>query len=341
MFTRLQEETFQFNFSTFLLSEFANTLYNSGIIETKNTTGPQLYNAGIIECQETVDRFSRADLLQGFPHMTASSNGTQKRISIMSNSGGVGKTTLAVNLAYQFARTGKSVVLLGCDPNGSLTLFCGLDDPLNDNQTLDAVLRSDFAGQYPLYPVWADKINGVDACLGGLVLSKTATRLVNETRGDYLLADKLEDYPLTHDIIILDCPGTIEQMHTVALAASTHVLLTIKPEDKDIDAVAKLIEWFYEKRDALRLRPAPEIIGIVPNGFKDRAMHRDNLGSGSEGPNLYSIMKNLGITVFPIIKDLAHIANAGANGLPLGLFRPGEETNKTYKQIAESVIKEG
>ena len=265
----------------------------------------------------------------------------QKRISVMSNSGGVGKTTLAINLAYQLSRLGKTVALFGCDPNGSLTLFCGLDDP-PDDQTLDVVLRPDFKGAYPLFSAWPDRIKGVDCCLGGLVLSKTAIRLVNETRGENLLADKLEDYPLPHDVLIFDCPGTIEQMHTIALAASTHAILTIKPEDKDVDALAKLIEWFYEKRDALRLKPTPEILGLVPNGFKDRAMHRDNLGTGSDPKrvSLYDIMEHLGINVFPDIKDQAHIANAGANGLPLGIFRPGEGANAIYTQIAETISKE-
>lgn len=266
----------------------------------------------------------------------------QKRVSIMSNSGGVGKTTLAVNLAFQLNRLGKTVALIGCDPNGSLTLFCGLEDPPDENQTLDYVLRREFSGDYPLFPAWPDRIKGVDCCLGGLVLSRTATRLVNETRGDYLLADNLEDYPLPHDIVIFDCPGTIEQMHTVALAASTHSLFTIKPEDKDVDALAKLIEWFYEKRDALRLRPTPDILGIVPNGFKDRAMHRDNLGLGSrDRTSLYDVMEEIGIPVFPVIKDFAHIANAGANGLPLGLFRPGESMNEIYEHIAQAIITAG
>ncbi|NJR56818.1 MAG: ParA family protein [Acaryochloris sp. CRU_2_0] len=47
----------------------------------------------------------------------------------MSNSGGVGKTTLTVNLAFQLARKNNTILMLGCDPNGSLTLFSGLDDP--------------------------------------------------------------------------------------------------------------------------------------------------------------------------------------------------------------------
>ncbi|MBD0335441.1 MAG: ParA family protein [Cyanobacteria bacterium Co-bin13] len=263
----------------------------------------------------------------------------QKRIAIQSNSGGVGKTTLAVNLAYQLARKKQTVALFGCDPNGSLTLFCGLDDPVPD-QTVDYILRPEFAGDYPLFSAWGDRISGIDACLGGLILSETAQRLTMTKRGEYLLADKLEDYPLPHDIIIFDCPGTIEQLHTVTLAASTHILITLKPEDKDIDAVAKLIDWIYRTRQELRLKPAPDILGIVPNGFKDRAMHRDNLGLSNiaDIETLPDIMRTMGISMFPKINDSAHIANAAAAGLPLGLFRPGEPANRIYAEIADAVI---
>jgi chromosome partitioning protein len=263
----------------------------------------------------------------------------QKRIAIMSNSGGVGKTTLAVNLAYQLASMGKKVALFGCDPNGSLTLFCGLEDPLNADETVDYVLRPEFSGDYPLNPVWQDVIPGIDACLGGLILTETSQRLVLTKRGEYLLADKLEDHPLPHDVVIFDCPGTIEQVHTVALAASTHILLTLKPEDKDIDALAKLLNWIYETRRDLRLKPTPEILGVVPNGFKDRAMHRDNLGlSQLEGvESLPVILNQMNIPLFPTIRDSAYIANAAAVGLPLGIYRPKEPINEIYKDIAVAI----
>ncbi|NER80343.1 MAG: ParA family protein [Leptolyngbya sp. SIO1D8] len=264
----------------------------------------------------------------------------QYRIAIMSNSGGVGKTTLAVNLAYQLSRMQKRVAIFGCDPNGSLTLFCGLEDPPDANNTIDYVLRQEFQGNYPLFPAWENHTQRIDACLGGLILTETSQRLVLSKRGEYLLADKLEDYPLPHDVLIFDCPGTIEQIHTVALAASTHILLTLKPEDKDIDAVAKLLNWIYETRQELRLRPKPSILGVVPNGFKDRAMHRDNLGlSKIEGiESLPDILKQLNIPMFPVIKDNAYIANAAAAGLPLGIYRPGESINEIYRKIAIAVL---
>ncbi|MFK7864207.1 MAG: ParA family protein [Pseudohongiellaceae bacterium] len=262
----------------------------------------------------------------------------QKVISIMSNSGGVGKTTLTVNLAYQLARKNKTVAMLGCDPNGSLTLFCGLDDPPKE-KTVDWVLRPDFQGDYPLFPVWRDRIDGIDACLGGLPLTETSQRLVLDKRGAYLLADALEDHPLPHDVVLIDCPGTIEHLHIAALAASTDVLITLKPEDKDLDAMAKLLEWISLTRTELRLKPAPKILGVVPNGAKNRAMHRDNLGLTDDIPGLPDIMRQMQIQMFPTLKDNAYIANAAAAGLPLGLYRAGDSNNKLYGQVADELIK--
>lgn len=260
-------------------------------------------------------------------------------VSIMSNSGGVGKTTLTVNLAFQLARKGKTVAMFGCDPNGSLTLFSGLDDP-ESNQTLDSVMRPDFDGNYPLFPVWPDRVEGVEACLGGPPLLETSQRLVFEKRGAYSLSDALEDHPLPHDYLLIDCPGTIEQLHISALAVSTDVLITLKPEDKDLDAVSKLLEWISKTRTELRLKPPPQVLGVLANGMKDRAMHRDNLGlSHIEGlESLPDILEHLGITMFPVIKDNAYVANSVAAGLPLGLYRPGEPINKIYEEIAVALI---
>ncbi|MEO1144424.1 MAG: ParA family protein [Cyanobacteria bacterium J06638_22] len=262
----------------------------------------------------------------------------QKRIAIMSNAGGTGKTTFAVNLAYQLARMGQSVGLLGCDPNGSLTLFAGLDDPPEPKQTLDHVLDTGFSGDYPLYPVWRDRMEGIDAVLGGLVLTQTAKRLEKEPRGAYLLADALEDHPLPHDVLLLDCPGTIERFHEVALSASTHVLVVIRPVDKDIDAGFKLLNWIYDARKILRLKPAPEILGVCPNGFrKDLAMHRDNMGNDPER-SLPEALKAIGIHEFPTIRESAHLTNASANGLPLGIWRTGESINKAFEDIAQTIV---
>jgi chromosome partitioning protein len=266
----------------------------------------------------------------------------QVRIAVMSSAGGTGKSTVAVNTAYQLARLQKTVAVIDCDPNGSLALFTGLDDP-NREKTLDRVLDRDFDGNWPLFPVWPEKIDGVSAVLGGLPLYETGKRLDQEPRGVYMLADALEDAPLPQDVIIFDCPGTIERYHELVLAACTHILIVIHPNTKAINAGFKLIEWIYDYRQRLRLRPPPQVLGIVPNAYqRNAAMHRNNMGEGSADPSdtLPGILEVLpeNITLFAPIREIKHLANSTDYGLPLGIYRPGEKTNLVFSHIAENII---
>ncbi|MEM0978796.1 MAG: ParA family protein, partial [Cyanobacteria bacterium P01_H01_bin.58] len=81
----------------------------------------------------------------------------------MSNAGGSGKTTLAVNVAYELASLGHSVCLFGFDPNASLTMFVGQEEPLPED-TLDRVFRLDFNGEWPLFDCWSDRTDKVQVC---------------------------------------------------------------------------------------------------------------------------------------------------------------------------------
>jgi len=255
------------------------------------------------------------------------------KLCVVSNAGGSGKTTMSVHLAYLMSKRGFSVALIDLDPQGSLSLFCGLTPP-HPEQTTATVLRDDFNGEWPLVKCWTEYTDKVEVCQGGLILTQTTLEIALHARGSYLLADRLQDYPLVHDLIIFDCPATLGPLPLIALAASTHILVPVQLEPKSIQGSAKLLEWLYLYKKQLRLKPEPELIGFIPNQYDaKRAAQRQLLLSLPEK------LAQINIRCFPAIRDSAEFVNASARGLPLPLYRPSHPASRDLKKIADELSK--
>lgn len=255
------------------------------------------------------------------------------RLAVLSNAGGSGKTTLSVHLAYELAHRGSKVALIDLDPQGSLSLFCGLP-PAAPEESTAAVLREEFDGEWPLVPCWAEQVQGIELCPGGLVLTQTTHEIALHPRGSYLLADRLLDYPLPHDCLIFDCPATLGPLPMLALAACTHILVPVQLQPKSIQGSSKLLEWLYLMKKQLRLQPEPQVLGFVPNqSDPKRAAQRQILES------LPQTLSKINIKCFPPVRDSAEFVNASAVGLPLPLHRPSHPARKDFDEIAKAVYK--
>lgn len=272
----------------------------------------------------------------------ATSERNQPILAIISNAGGSGKTTLATHLAYEIAsrkirRRPCSVALLDLDPQGSLSLFCGLQKPAEAENSVAAALSDKFAGQWSLTPCWTEQGLKVDVCQSiQQPLLEVADDLVTHPRGPYLLADHLKDHPLPHDLVIIDCPATLGRLNLVALAASTHIVIPIQLEPKSASGAAELLEFYFIECRRLRLKPYPQILGIVPNQYRaDQAIHNDILSQ------LPEIMRQLNLgdaQCYPSIRFSYEFTNASAAGLPLHLHRKRHPACKDFEKITADVL---
>lgn len=258
----------------------------------------------------------------------------QIRLDIKSNAGGTGKTTLATSLAYALGSKGYSVTIIELDPQGSLKVFSGLDNP-HPEQTLAYVLSEDFDGNYPLVPIWQDAITGINVIQGGISLERSIKEVTLHERGYYLLRDRLEDYPLESNVIIFDNPASLEPMGLVALTAATHLIVPIQCEYKAVDGAGGLVEWFYNKIQTLRLKPKPEILGFVPS--------RVDLAGVAAHRNILKILpqqlEQIGIHCFSPIRNSNEFINASGSGLPIHLYRPGSLASKDFEPIVAKLVK--
>ena len=218
-------------------------------------------------------------------------------LAILSRAGGVGKTTLAANIAYELSRKGITVAMLDLDANHSLEDFVGLE-AIEENDSIVNIFSKKFSGNWKLQSIWGEP--KLQVCQGHPEMANLVDALSSRTRKEYVLRTLLQKYPLPHKVVILDCPGTQSLMTTNALAASTHLLIPIQLEVK-IKTVPELITWCSEAGEELELEPKPLIMGIIPNNYnKEASLHRQNL------EQLPAIARAMGIKLYPEIPSLKY-----------------------------------
>jgi chromosome partitioning protein len=257
----------------------------------------------------------------------------QIRLAIMTGAGGVGKTTLAANLGYEVARLGHRVVIFDLDPQGSLNVACRLSKTPAPKATTAWIYSGFFDGTYTLIPVWEQHVSKLEVFQGGSALFKIMPNLT-QAGGSYLLQEALSEYPLTHDLIIFDCPATLEQIPKSALIAATHLLVPLMPDAKAVDGTRVLLDWYATNVQELQLSSPPAFLGFVINNVEDGAEHQR---LSKELPPRYEAR---GYRVFPAIRHYTDFTNAWSEAVPLRVHRTTHPALEPIGAIALAIQQE-
>ena len=153
-----------------------------------------------------------------------------KVIALANQKGGVTKTTSTVNLGVGLVCTGKKVLLVDADPQGSLGISLGIGAP----DELEISLATVMAGvieEKPL-PVGAGIMRhqeGVDILPANIELSGLEVSLFNVMSREYVLRNCLEPLRKQYDYILIDCMPSLGIMTVNALVAADSVIIPSQP----------------------------------------------------------------------------------------------------------------
>ncbi len=142
-----------------------------------------------------------------------------RRIAVLNQKGGVGKTTTSVNLAAALADCGQRVCVVDLDPQAHASLHLGVVanncnsvyDVLCGNASVDAVRRQ-----------VNERLHVVPASLD---LAGAELELANEVGRETILKDRLEESQAEFDYMIFDCPPSLGVLTLNALTAVDEVFL--------------------------------------------------------------------------------------------------------------------
>ena len=133
-----------------------------------------------------------------------------KIIALANQKGGVGKTTSTINLGYALLQQGKKVLVVDMDPQSSLTIYCGLDPRILEQQqrTVYWSLMKEKTMADIVMP-------GKPAVIASSIhLASAEPELVTLWDSATVLRDKLNSIKNQYDIILIDCPPSLTLLTT-------------------------------------------------------------------------------------------------------------------------------
>jgi len=187
-----------------------------------------------------------------------------KKIAVINQKGGVGKSTVAVSLSYGLAENLKKTLLVDLDPQAH---SCEIYRKNNDvNYTLkDLFTDIRFDVNRAVYPAYVKdkKIDNLDVIHSSILFAKVAEQVSSRIHREKILHNHLRK--LFHDYAVLDCPPNLGVITINAIYTADLIIIPVSYDKGALDGMADLIETVKEVKET-----AESPILIVRNLFDTR-----------------------------------------------------------------------
>ena len=192
-----------------------------------------------------------------------------RRIAIINQKGGVGKTTTTVNLAAALALMGRKVCVIDLDPQAHATTHLGVEPDGQAPSMYDVLVNN-----RPLAEVRRLVADNLWLVPSDIDLAAAEVELAGVVGREVILRDLLAQDDMTYDFVLMDCGPSLGVLTLNALSSASEVFIPLQPHFLALHGLGKLLET--TALVARRINPTLRISGII------LTLHESNSRLGRE-----------------------------------------------------------
>lgn len=244
-----------------------------------------------------------------------------RKICVINQKGGVGKTTTAISIAAGISRNEKKVLIVDLDAQGNIGTCLNIDNEkdiyhaLTENADVRECIKS--LGK------------NLDIIPSRETLTKTEVLLAKKQNKEYVLREKLK--PLKgYDYVFIDCPPSLGLLNQNALLYSQEAFIPVSTDHLGYDALVKMANVVKTINDEFEHNI--KITKVIPTLFDKRnktcRIYLDKINS-----NFYEV-------VSPPIRINSKLKEAPASGKSIFSYAPSSRGAKDYMDVVRSILNE-
>ena len=189
-------------------------------------------------------------------------------LAVLSQKGGVGKTTVSLGLVGSAQRAGLRTLVVDLDPQANATLW--LDPPEIPLAASDVLAdgRAGIAADAIVNTSWGSNVDliAADAALS----HRNSTGTVDDA---YRLSRSLDPVAQDYDLVVLDCPPSMGELTRNGLVAAHSALVVTEAGYFALRGAQQAVESAQVVSSALN--PELRTVGIVVNRLRGRSREQD------------------------------------------------------------------
>ncbi len=248
-----------------------------------------------------------------------------KIMAVVTQKGGVGKTTSAVNLASAMGALGKKCLLVDIDPQGNATSGVGVDKREVKLSTYDMLTGKGDARE----AILATPFENLWILPASVSLAGAEIEMVDIPHREKRLKAALAPCREAFDYILIDCPPALGLLTLNALVAADTFLIPAQPEYYALEGLSQLIATV---RQVKRLyNPTLELEGVMFTMYDGRT----NLTQQVVAEVKKFFPRKVYGTVIP---RTVRLAEAPSFGRPIHYYDKTGKGAKAYTELAKEIL---